>query len=84
MATFSEIAGNRFISKRTKSGLVIRELERGVAIRQWFVPVDKNDDLGIPKKMSLSSQPVFEPVNDEQEIEKILFFARRAYNRGVI
>lgn len=84
MADFNEIAGNRFISKRTKSGLVIRELERGVAINQWFVPVDKNDDLGIPKKMSLSSNPVFTMINDDQEIEKVLFFARRAYNRGII
>lgn len=84
MTTFNEVAGNRFISKRTKSGLVIRELERGAAINQWFVPVDKNNDLGIPKKMSLSSNPVFTAIDDEQEIEKVLFFARRAYNRGVI
>jgi hypothetical protein len=82
--SFSEIAGNRFIAKRTKSGLVIRELERGQTKNQWFVRVDAKEDLGEAKRMSVGSNPTFTEIDNHAERETVYFHARRAYNTGLI
>lgn len=80
-----EIAGNRFIGKRTKSGLVIRELEAGRTKNQWFVRVvGPKEDLGEAKRMTVGPNPQFSPITDQAEEDKVYMFARKAYNEGII
>lgn len=66
-----EIAGNSFIGRRTPKGVVVREMHRGEAIAQWFVPTR-----GVPKRMPFGGGP-FEPCLSDAEAERVAFFARR-------
>jgi hypothetical protein len=67
-----------FIGKRTAKGLVIRQLHRGEAIAQWFVPVGRGDKItGEPLRIPFERGARFEPCMTPGEAEKVLFFARR-------
>lgn len=70
-ASTREIAGNSFIGRRTRKGIVVREMHQGEAIAQWFVPAGR-----APLRMPFGGGP-FEPCMTEAEAERVAFFARR-------
>lgn len=72
MTSVREIAGNSFIGRRTRKGVVVREMHRGEAIAQWFVPARG----GAPLRMPFGGG-AFEPCMSDAEAERVAFFARR-------
>ena len=72
MPSTREIAGNSFIGRRTPKGVVVREMHRGEAIAQWFVPANGRAPLRMP-----FGGGAFEPCMSPEEAERVAFFARR-------
>lgn len=74
--SFREIAGNTFLGKKTAKGYVIRELEAGRTKNEYFIYDQGGGNLAAPKRMLHGG--VFDRVTDQEEIERVMFFARRA------
>jgi hypothetical protein len=68
-------AERRYIGKATPKGLVIKALERGETVAAYFIAVRAQAFAGPLKRLG-----TFEEVTDQDEVETVMFFARRSFN----
>ena len=68
-------AQRRYIGKATPKGLVIKALERGETVAAYFIAVRAQEFAGPLKRLG-----TFEEITDAEELETVMFFARRSFN----
>jgi hypothetical protein len=67
----------RFIGKATPKGLVLKALAKnGTTVASYFIAVRHQEFTGGLKRLG-----TFEAVTDPAEVDTVMFFARRAFNR---
>jgi len=73
--TTSIHAQRRYIGKATPKGLVLKALERGETVATYFIAVRAQAFAGPLKRLG-----TFDLVTDPEELDTVMFFARRAFN----
>lgn len=83
-STHAEHGNDVYIGKRTAKGMVVRQLHRGQSIGQWFVRLSPTGNISSePLRMPFGGGK-FEPCATQDEIDSVLFFARRGLNHHLI